>query len=242
MDRRKSLVKNTIIIGIGIFLPKFASVITLPIVTAYLTKVEYGTYDLLLTLISLVLPLATLQIQSAAFRFLVQIRKDKEKCSSVISNIILFTLGMSILPILIIFFVIKNYSVCTRVIICFYFLFDIILQTLQQIIRGMGMNGMYSVSTVLNSLLNMFTLVVLIRVLRLGLIGVVGSLVISNLVTVAYLILRSRLIRYISFNSFSWDMIKEMIAYSWPLIPNNLSSWIMTLSDRLMLAFFWELR
>lgn len=72
MEREKALAKNTIIIGFGTFLPKVASIITLPIVTGSLTKAEYGTYDLLLTLISLVLPLATLQIQTAAFRFLVQ--------------------------------------------------------------------------------------------------------------------------------------------------------------------------
>lgn len=78
MEREKALAKNTIIIGFGTFLPKVASIITLPIVTGSLTKAEYGTYDLLLTLISLVLPLATLQIQTAAFRFLVQIREKKK--------------------------------------------------------------------------------------------------------------------------------------------------------------------
>ena len=47
MEREKALAKNTIIIGFGTFLPKVASIITLPIVTGSLTKAEYGTYDLL---------------------------------------------------------------------------------------------------------------------------------------------------------------------------------------------------
>lgn len=33
MEREKALAKNTIIIGFGTFLPKVASIITLPIVT-----------------------------------------------------------------------------------------------------------------------------------------------------------------------------------------------------------------
>lgn len=78
MEREKALAKNTIIIGFGTFLPKVASIITLPIVTGSLTKAEYGTYDLLLTLISLVLPLATLQIQTAAFRFWCRYVKKKK--------------------------------------------------------------------------------------------------------------------------------------------------------------------
>ena len=42
MEREKALAKNTIIIGFGTFLPKVASIITLPIVTGSLTKAEYG--------------------------------------------------------------------------------------------------------------------------------------------------------------------------------------------------------
>ena len=115
MEREKALAKNTIIIGFGTFLPKVASIITLPIVTGSLTKAEYGTYDLLLTLISLVLPLATLQIQTAAFRFLVQIREKEEECSRVITNIVFFTIVCSIAPIIVIFFLINNYAGYTRV-------------------------------------------------------------------------------------------------------------------------------
>ena len=47
MSREKALVKNSIIISIGTFLPKLVSLITLPIVTAGLTKAEYCTYDLI---------------------------------------------------------------------------------------------------------------------------------------------------------------------------------------------------
>ena len=79
MSREGKLAKNTMIIAIGTFLPKLASFITLPILTGCLTKTEYGTYDLINVLVSLLLPAATLQIQAAAFRFLIDSRgKDKE--------------------------------------------------------------------------------------------------------------------------------------------------------------------
>lgn len=79
MNREKALAKNTLILSIGEFLPKFSSIITLPIITGGLTKAEMGTYDLISTLVSLFLPVATLQIQSAAFRFLIDVRKEKKK-------------------------------------------------------------------------------------------------------------------------------------------------------------------
>ena len=71
MSRGKELAKNTLILFFGTFLPKLSSIITLPIITGGLTKVEYGTYDLIGTLISLLFPIVTLQIHSAAFRFLI---------------------------------------------------------------------------------------------------------------------------------------------------------------------------
>lgn len=238
MEREKALAKNTIIIGFGTFLPKFASIITLPIVTGSLTKAEYGTYDLLLTLISLVLPLATLQIQTAAFRFLVQIRDKEKECSRVITNIVLFTLACSIVPVIIVFFVINNYGVYTRSLICLYFLFDIILQTFQQIVRGLGKNTLYSISTVLNSAINMVLIYFLIEVCNWGLIGVVGAITVANLCASLFLFYKTKIAKYISFNLISIRLIKQMITYSWPLIPNNLSSWVMTLSDRLLLSLF----
>ena len=69
MSRESRLIKNTAILSVGTFLPKLASVVTLPILTGCLTKKEYGTYDLLTILVSLFLPSITLQIQAAAFRF-----------------------------------------------------------------------------------------------------------------------------------------------------------------------------
>lgn len=238
MERERALAKNTIIIGFGTFLPKFASIITLPIVTGSLTKAEYGTYDLLLTLISLVLPLATLQIQSAAFRFLVQIRKKKEECSLVITNIVFFTIVCSIIPVIVIFFAIYNYSVFTRVIICFYFLFDIILQTFQQITRGMGRNALYSLSTVANSGINLVLIYILIKLCNFGLSGVISAITLANICSSFLLYRKNNMQDYLSFDLISKDFTKQLISYSWPLIPNNLSSWVMTLSDRLLLSLF----
>lgn len=78
MSREKSLIKNTIVLSIGTVIPKFASFIVLPILTGYLTKTEYGTYDLITVLCSLFLPAVTLQIQTAAFRFLIEKKDDED--------------------------------------------------------------------------------------------------------------------------------------------------------------------
>ena len=103
MTRERTLAKNTLIISIGTFLPKLTSFITLPIVTAKLTQIEYGTYDLITTLVSFFLPLVTLQVQAAAFRFLIDHRKDLHKTKEVITNILAFIIPISIISLIVLF-------------------------------------------------------------------------------------------------------------------------------------------
>lgn len=238
MSREKDLVKNTFILSIGKFLPKLASFVTLPILTAYLTKDEYGNYDLISTLIMLVLPVATLQIQSAAFRFLIDCRGDKEKSTQIISNIFLVTLAVSLPISIIIQFFFMKYSVATRIAISVYFFLDTIHLTVGQAVRGLGHNKAYSVGSIILSTVNMICIVIFVYKMRLGLLGVILSLAVAQFIGTAYLIIKVRLNKYISFSQKSFGQIKEMIAYSWPMIPNNLSNWALKLSDRLVITGF----
>ena len=103
-NREKNLAINTFILSVGVFLPKLIAMITVPLLTKYLTKAEYGTYDLILSLVSLLLPAVTLMIQSAAFRFLIKTRDNHQESSVVISNILGFTIPISIVAVIIMFF------------------------------------------------------------------------------------------------------------------------------------------
>ena len=129
MSRESKLAKNTFIIAIGTFLPKFASLITLPILTGCLTKEEMGTYDLLTVLVSFLLPAATLQIQTAAFRFLIDVRHDKNEIKTIVTNIVCFIAPTSLIALIILFLVLYMQTVPVRVLICLYFLVDIAVNT-----------------------------------------------------------------------------------------------------------------
>lgn len=82
MDRNRILAKNTVLLGIGQFIPKVLAIIILPILTGYLSTEEYGVYDLILSVASLALPLMTLLIQQGAFRFLIADNNKKQEIVS----------------------------------------------------------------------------------------------------------------------------------------------------------------
>ena len=238
MSREGRLAKNTLIISFGTFLPKLASFITLPLLTAYLTKAEYGTYDLITVLVSLLLPAATLQIQAAAFRFLIDVRADEEQKKAIISSIFVFIIPTSAIMLIILYFVLSGQSISVRVFICLYFLADIIVNVARQICRGISKNVDYSISAIISAFGKMVFAVIFVYWMKMGLTGTVIALFAASTISFFYLFFRVRLYKYISLKYFDSKKLKEMLDYSWPMVPNSMSGWVMRVSDRFVVTAF----
>lgn len=241
MNREKALAKNIFIIAIGTFLPKFSSIITLPIITGGLTKAEMGTYDLISTLVSLFLPVATLQIQSAAFRFLIDVREDEKETKRIITNIISFILPTSLIALTILYLCLGNVSLVIRWLICLYFFSDILMLSTQQIVRGLSNNKLYSASSVTISFSNMLLIVLTISVGKQGLVGVLASITIATTIGLILLLVKGHILSRIDLSLLSRKTLLEMLSYSWPMIPNSLSNWVLSFSDRAVLTAFMGL-
>ena len=115
MSREKTLVKNTAILTIGKICTQLITFFLLPLYTGILSTEEYGTVDLLNTLVSLLLPVVTFQIEKGLFRELVTSRDDEKKKKIIISTSI-FTIIIQCIIYIIIFaiispFVHNNYKI-----------------------------------------------------------------------------------------------------------------------------------
>lgn len=241
MSREGRFAKNTAILALGTFFPKLAIFVTLPVLTACLTKEEYGTYDLIVTLVSLILPAATLQIQSAAFRFLIDVRENAKEKGSIIANIYFFVMVSSLPALFIMYLVLERYACNTRLLICFYFFLDIISNTNKQIVRGLSDNIAYAIGCCIGGLSQIFFVLFLVYALGTGLAGGIAGLCAAELLCSCYLFIRAKLYKYINRKFISSRQIKNMLAYSWPMVPNGLSQWIMHVSDRLVITVFMGL-
>ncbi len=238
MSREGKFAKNTAILALGTFFPKLAIFVTLPVLTACLTKEEYGTYDLIVTLVSLILPAATLQIQSAAFRFLIDVRENEKEKGSIIANIYFFVMISSLPALFIMYFVLEGYAHNMRLLICFYFFFDITSNTNKQIVRGLSDNIAYAIGCCIGGLSQIFLVFFWVYALGAGLAGGIAGLCAAELLCSCYLLVRAKLYKYIKRKFISARQIKNMLAYSWPMVSNGLSQWIMHVSDRLVITAF----
>ena len=237
MEKQSNLLKNTLVLSVGNFFVKAASIVTIPILTGCLSKEEYGQYELVVILASFLLPALTLQIQAAAFRFLVSKRDDEKYVRTVASSIYAFVIIISAVALLIAYFAIPFSRKDIKLFSCLYFFTDFILAVTKQLARGLGDNRAFSIGSMIFAAFNLGFVVFMLSRYENKFRVLLIMLIISDCMAILYLFIRLRLWRQISFRYLRPDLIKEMLHYSWPMVPNELSLWIIRGSDRFVLAF-----
>ena len=86
MSEKKKLAKNTIIIFLGKISTQFISFFLIPVYTKYLQTDDYGTIDLYLTYVTLLIPIISLQLETAVFRFLIDCRDNEIEINKIITT------------------------------------------------------------------------------------------------------------------------------------------------------------
>jgi len=234
----RSLGKNTSIFAIGTFGSKVISFFMLPIFTRVLTQADYGKIDIITTSISLLLPLLILNIVEAVFRFTLDKGSLEEKQAIFTSALTVGTVGFLFLlffiPICI------PFGLSGQLLAAFpaLFLVDIIHGITKVLIRAEQRLRLYAVSDIINIAVFVVMGILLVAFFRMGVIGYLISQMIGVTVSTAALFLFGSVGKYILPSALTVVQIKVMIKYSLPLVPNALAWWIITASDRYMLAFF----
>ncbi len=238
VSREGALVKNTFILSLGTVLPKLATFVTLPILTGeYMQKAEFGLYDVIMVLASLILPATTLQIQTAAFRFLCDRREESYEQKKIITNIYAFAVPVSLISLVVVFFFLWEFSYTLRLWICAYFLADILANVARQITRGLANNLDYSISAIISAIGKMVFTIIGVYFLHMGLDGAVIALFMASASSFCYLFFKTRIYRSIDLTLLSRETLKMLLHYSWPMVPNGMSMWVMKVSDRFVIQF-----
>lgn len=240
MGKKENLAKNTLILSIGTFLPKLAGFFTLPILTEFLTKPEYSNYNLITLMVSLYLPELTLQVKTAAFRFLLDCRDDPKQQKRIVSNIYAVTVPISFLALILLYFILPlilpGVTTPVMLFICGYYLADIFVNTARQVSRGIGKNLPYSVSATISAAGKMLFAILLVRGCKMGLLGATIALCMASFFSLIYISLRIKIWKFIDPRLISKQMLKELIGYSWPMVPNDMSMWVMNASDQFIVT------
>lgn len=238
MSRGKELVKNTAIVAVGKVCTKFLSFILLPFYTAVLSTEDYGIVDLFNTYISLLLPVIVFQIEDALFRFTIDVRCDEEEKRKVISTAVFFCLFQSIVFCAIFFIIHCFVSIPYSWYLLVNVLVSIFSGSLLQLTRGLGDNLGYAFASFLTALTAILLNIVLVLFLNMGADGLFITAFMSNFIGILYIILKEKVYHLVKIQWFDWGLLKRMLAYSLPLVPNYLSWWVIGASDKSVVSWF----
>lgn len=236
MSKAGYLLKNTGILAIGSFSSKILVFLLVPLYTAVLTTGEYGSYDLILNSINLLLPILTLNISDAVLRFPL----DEDADSSHIIHIgLCFTLGSSLVLLAFQFVPGAPWSAIDGIVWLAPLYFSLALyQLLQLFARGMERFTEVAVAGVVSTVATVVLNIVFLLVLGLGLPGFFLANITGQLLPCIYLLVCLR--RCIFRKSAKLDpghaLLRSMIRYSLPLAVNTVSWWFVNVSDIYIVA------
>lgn len=241
MSKQKDFFKNTLVLMLGKISTQFLSFLLLPLYTSYLSTTDYGLADLISTYVVFLAPLFTLQIESAAFRFLIGYRDDEKISNGLIKKIYAFVI--KVLVIIILVFVLLNFIFKIKYsyfIILYLVLYELYSLT-QQIARGIGKNVDYAISSCIYGIMTILCNIVLIIKFNMGIYGLLLSYILACFFALSYLILRLKVFKIIANTNLTKEddfELKECLKYSMPLIPSSISWWILNASDRTIISYF----
>lgn len=236
MNKGAELAKNTVIISIGKICTQFMSFFLLPLYTALLSTEEYGTVDLFGTYSSLLLPVVLLQIDQAVFRYMIDYREKKDGLSRIVTTCILFVVFQCLIFFVFFAVVWPFIKLQSKEYFVFYVLASAWSTMMLQIARGFGNNFIYSIGSFLSAAVQILCNVLFLVVLNMGMNGMLLAIICGNMACALFIIMSTKLWRYIRFYRFNKDILVILLKYSIPLIPNALCWWAINASDRLIVS------
>lgn len=235
-NKETRLLKNTVIYTISNFGSKILTFLIVPLYTYYLTTSEYGTYDTVISILSLVTPLCILAINEGLLRWLLGSYTYSDRSKIITTGGYIYLSLLSVVEIiLLVTFRIADWQYGA------YFIVLLVGSTMQTVLqfvaRGLRRNKVFAVSGVLYTIVMLSLNLLCVIALKMNIDGMFISIIVAHFVSDIYIIIS--ISSDFSFKPKEFDkfLAKDMSKYSILLVPNNISWWIINVSDRLMITY-----
>lgn len=233
MSEGKRLVKNTGILAIGGMSTKLVQFFMLPLYTAVLSTEEFGTVDYLNIIAFFCIPIVTLLMDEALFRFLIDCESEEERarvitCASAVSlaGCIIFLLIVSLISL---FVGVKNIVWVTSLVLA-----GSSFTMVSALLRGFGDVKGYTLASFLSTTATVALNVLFIVAFRWGVDGMLAATILSQGAVAVAFASYKKVWRFFNPRNFDSTCSKRLVVYSLPLIPNKVSWTIMNMSSRLI--------
>lgn len=234
--RYKKLMGNTAIIGMGQLGSKVLVYLLVRLYTAVMSSEEYSIASNLTETATLLIPLLSLGIGEAVFRFGMDRNYNKKDVFS--GGFVAAFMGALMLAAVIPILCAIPYMQGREWLILTY-VFSSILHTIcSQFVRAEGKFKLYAVQGILNTALVITFNIIFLIPLEMSYIGYVLSVAVADFFATVFMVFAGKLWKHFDLRAVQRSTLKEMLKYSIPMIPANIFWWITNVSDRFMVTDF----
>lgn len=237
-DKYKYLLKNTALATIGGLGSKILVYLLVRFYTSVLTKGEYGLASNITDTATLLLPIISLGIADAVFRFTMdKSYKQNEIFSAGFTTLAFGCLSfLLVVPVLLWADLLDGYEW----LIVAYILSSSVHSICHEFVRANGKFGLCAIQGILNTLIMIGSNVLFLLVFKMGVTGYVLSTVVADFITTIFLVITDKLYKNIDIPSVRASTVKSMLKYSLPMIPSTICWWVTNVSDRFMITIFLD--
>lgn len=245
MNKYKNLVTNILLFAANSFATKFISFFLVPLYTSYLSAGEYGVTDMANTVISLLLPLVTLDISEAAIRYIVSDKGGATRYAAVSFWVTFGSVGL--VAIISPLFDLGAFGGLGE--FKAWFILDYaataFMKLCGEIARGTGEIRLIPICAGISSIMTLACAVIVISNLGMGVVGYFASVFVGPLAAILIYLIFGGIWKMVArgtaeFLNGGLPQIKKtilpMIRYALPLIPNSLFWWVGTSINRLFIT------
>ncbi len=226
MDKTtKKLLSGSAVYFVGNALTQIISLLLMRFVTGNISPEEYGFFNLIATVSNLAIPLVTLQIADAVFKFVLKSESENEKKEYF--SICFFVSFISIAFIYGIVFCISLFVDIPHVfLVATYIASYALLSIYHKITRSLNKNKVFVTGNLIKTFIFLALEIVLISVFDMGIEALLLAHIISLAFALIFTEIRIRALKYFDLKSLKIAPFKKMLCFSIPLIPNAVFWWL----------------
>lgn len=232
------LFKNVGILTISNFASKILVFLLVPLYTAILSTEEVGIYDLAVTSIQMITPIATLNIIDGVMRFAMDHKYNKSQIASIGLKYVFIGAVLSF----VFFLIAENISVFSGfkgwlILVSFYSVSYIFYQYTIQFTKAIENVFVLGIAGIISTIVMVSSNIFLLVFYKTGLSGFFISSILSQIVPAFFIIYKIQLWKYILFNVRNRELEKRMVLYSMPLIFTTIGWIINNASDKFVVTY-----
>lgn len=238
-DKYKKLASNTVLFTISSFSSKLLSLLVHPFLTYAMAEMEdLGISKLLSQCANLLIPFVSLGMSNAIIRFGLDSGNSKKQVFT--NGLLTILLGYGVLlacwPVVHTLPTVTDYAVFLYI----YVLTSCLRTLCTQFVRSRQMNRLVAVDGILCTFTTLLGYVVFLLVFHMGAEGYLLAIICGDLLSALFLFAAADLWKYLDFRRLNFRLWREMLRFSLPMIPAQISFWVINASDLFFVKYLCD--